>query len=341
MRLAERGECRRVSGKVVGMVFDHYPNGGSELLLAVKLADNAADDGRHIFPSVATLAAQTRQSERTVQYQLKRMVAIGWLVLVREAVGGGRGGGYGRPREYRIHPDWVRAHDAKLPEVERPVWAYKDPDAPAAGLPVDNPGGKEMGAKIAPNKPKKWVQPSAEMGATAVAEMGATAVAPYPSLTVIEQIQTPPNPPPGGASDFEQFIGVWPQSKRTKVVKARAEFARAVAQGVTAAKLIAAAVMQADVQKWADEGARRVPAPDRWLREWRWLDGMAMGPDAVQAGWLDSRVGVEAMGERLGVGRWDKAAFDAGRGVAWPSYRARVIAAANAAKQGGDARRAA
>ena len=34
-----------MSGKAVGMVFDHYIGRGAELLLAVKLADNAHDDG--------------------------------------------------------------------------------------------------------------------------------------------------------------------------------------------------------------------------------------------------------------------------------------------------------
>lgn len=328
-----------MSGKLVGMVFDHYPNGGSELLMAVKLADNAADDGRYIFPSVATLSAQTRQSERTVQYQLKRMVAMGWLVLVREAVGGGRGGGFGRAREYRIHPDWIRAHDAKVPEAERPAWSFKDVDEE----PVDNPTKKEMGAKFAPNKIKKWVQPSAEMGATAVAEMGATAIAPYPSITSEEQI--PPNPPQGGASDFDKFIQAWPAAKRTKMVKARAVFADLVARRVVgAADLAAIAASQAEVQDWAGQGGKRVPAPDRWLREERWLDGLAgESAQAVghEAGWRDSRQGVESMGERLGVGRWDKAAFDAGRGEAWPMYRGRVLAAAKVAAQAVAERRAA
>lgn len=312
-----------MSGKLVGMVFDHYPNGGSELLLAVKLADNAADDGRHIFPSVETLAAQTRQSARNVQYQLKRMLAMGWLVLVREAVGGGRGGGYGRPREYRIHPDWVRAHDVKVPEAERPVWAFRPLDAE----PVDNPPKKEMGAKFAPNNSKKWVQPSAEMGATAVAKMGATAVAPYPSLTVKEQI--PPNPPVGGARGFDCFIEAWPAGKRTKLVRARRLFDDIVASGLAAADvLVEAAATQADVQQWAGDGARRVPAPDRWLREQRWQDGLVGSAGQGAPAWIDSRAGVEAMGERLNLGRWDAAAFGAGRGEAWPVYRARVVAAA-------------
>lgn len=214
-----------MSGKLVGKVFDHYPNGGAELLLAVKLADNAHDDGKHIFPAVATLAKQTRQSERTVQYALRRMVEMGWLILVKEGWGGGRGGGCGRPREYRISPVWIKAHDERIPEAERPKWTPRtrnpgsesqSPEAPHGGhdAPVDdgapqsprprNPGAesqnpvgaKEMGANLAPISGGKGVQPGEEMGAIAVAEMGAIAVAPYPSLTVIGT--NPPTPLPGG-----------------------------------------------------------------------------------------------------------------------------------------------
>lgn len=248
-----------MSGKIVGMVFDHYPNGGAERLLAVKLADNAHDDGTRIYPSVATLAVQTMQSERTVQYQLKRMLAMGWLLLVREAIGGGRGGGSGRPREYRIHPDWVGMHDTRIPEGSRPTWLPTNPVSHE----------KEMGAKFAPNKTKKWVQPSAEMGAIAVAEMGAIAVAPEPSVTVIEQI--PPVSPTGDACGFEALIAHWPKTRQAKLAKARAAFDKVVKSGqATAAVLIAAAAAQAATDSWKRELGRFVPLPDSQAARSQW-----------------------------------------------------------------------
>ncbi len=95
------------------MVFDRYPNGGGEMLLALALADHAHDDGTHIFPSIARLAAKTRQSERSVQYQLRRMETAGWLVLVNAGVGGRRSGfgEGGRTRQYRINPEWMKGAD--------------------------------------------------------------------------------------------------------------------------------------------------------------------------------------------------------------------------------------
>ncbi len=92
------------------MVFDRYPNGGGEMLLALALADHAHDDGTHIFPSIARLAEKTRQSERSVQYQLRRMEQSGWLVLVNSGIGGRRSGfgEGGRTRQYRINPEWMK-----------------------------------------------------------------------------------------------------------------------------------------------------------------------------------------------------------------------------------------
>ncbi|MGU7784907.1 helix-turn-helix domain-containing protein [Burkholderia sp. PU8-34] len=91
-----------MSVKIMGMVFDRYPAGGGEMILALKLADHAHDDGTHIYPGIASLAEKTRQSERAVQYQLRRMEKCGWLVLVDQGKGG-----RGKTREYRINPDWL------------------------------------------------------------------------------------------------------------------------------------------------------------------------------------------------------------------------------------------
>jgi len=95
-----------MSIKVMDKVWDRYPEGGGELNLALKLADYADDDGTHIFPSIETMAVKTRQSERAVQYQIKRMVKRGWLILVAN-----QGGGRGRAREYRISPEWLNGAD--------------------------------------------------------------------------------------------------------------------------------------------------------------------------------------------------------------------------------------
>lgn len=92
-----------MSVKVMSMVFDRYPNGGGEMILALALADHAHDDGTSVYPSIKALAEKTRQSERTVQYQLRRMEETGWLVLVNSGNGGRK-----MHREYVISPEWVK-----------------------------------------------------------------------------------------------------------------------------------------------------------------------------------------------------------------------------------------
>lgn len=95
-----------MSIRVMTMVFDRYHNGGGEMLLALALADHSHDDGTHIYPSVKQLADKTRQSERTIQYQLRRMEESGWLILVNTG-----NGGRNLHREYRISPDWLKGAD--------------------------------------------------------------------------------------------------------------------------------------------------------------------------------------------------------------------------------------
>lgn len=91
-----------MSVRVMTAVFERYPNGGGEMLLALALADHASDDGSRVFPKVKDLAIKTRQSERAVQYQLRRMEETGWLTLV-----GYGNGGRSMAREYQISQDWI------------------------------------------------------------------------------------------------------------------------------------------------------------------------------------------------------------------------------------------
>lgn len=92
-----------MSIKVMTAVFERYPNGGGEMLLALALADHASDDGTKVFPSVEALAEKTRQSVRSVQYQLRGMQTSGWLILVSSG-----NGGRSMTSEYRISLDWIK-----------------------------------------------------------------------------------------------------------------------------------------------------------------------------------------------------------------------------------------
>jgi hypothetical protein len=94
-----------MSIKMMSLVWEHYPGGGAELLMALAYADHAHDDGSCIRPSVAYIARKTRQSERTVSRILAKMRESKWLLMVK------RGSGRGFASEYRINPLWITNPD--------------------------------------------------------------------------------------------------------------------------------------------------------------------------------------------------------------------------------------
>ena len=57
---------------------------------------------------------------------------------------------------------------------------------------------------------------------------------------------------------------------------------------------------------------------------------IAEGPGVSVAPWDSTRSGIEAMAEKVGIGRWDESALIAGNGEVWPAYLARVRAAVEA-----------
>lgn len=171
-----------MSAKIMGMVFDRYPDGGGEMLLALALADHADQDGLNIYPGVASLARKTRQSERTVQYQLRKMEQIGWLLLVNNEIGGRT-----KTREYRINPAWLKGailapynpDGAGTSTISTPLNGEFLKGANSASIhSVKGATGDSKGC----NPEQKRVQPEAEKGATAIA--------PEPSRTVINRQRT-------------------------------------------------------------------------------------------------------------------------------------------------------
>jgi len=178
-----------VSARVTGLVFSRYPGGGGELLLALALADHAHDDGTHIFPSIARLAQKTRQSERSVQYQLRRMEQAGWLLLVNSGRGGRRRGfdEGGVTREYRINPAWLKGAEF-APFDESPVEHL--------GVSVQGRTVVQKGADSAPfaetSRGAKSPHEGCKKASKRVQKVplkGATAIAPEPRATKSNQEQ--------------------------------------------------------------------------------------------------------------------------------------------------------
>lgn len=274
----------------------------------ISLADMANDDG-HCWPSIERIC------ERTCYGRTAVIDAVHWLeshALLRADRSNGRKTTY-----------WVTA-DSYTAEASVVV-----PKRGARGSsgPVDksqNQSATRTGSPAGPVRQTDSTSPPDGLNQSA-----------RRTLTVINR-QEPPIPPVSPVGDapgdvgklFDDLVALWPVSRRIKVKAARAAFDAAVLRAGSASQLLDAAKLQAGQEWWTRAGGRYVPRLDNWLRDDRWADGDAGAAEQGVALWQDSRQGVEAMGERLGLGRWDKAAFDAGRGEAWPVYRGRVLAAA-------------
>lgn len=155
---------------VSSQVWQRYPNGGGELTLALALADHSHDDGTHIWPSIEQLALKTRQSVRTVQYQLRRMEEARWIVLMNAG-----NGGRNVRREYVINPDWLNGADfASLKTVQITAETVqsttrKGATAIAPASKRKEPSENRQGASRGKRLPEDWVLPKS-WGEWALAE---------------------------------------------------------------------------------------------------------------------------------------------------------------------------
>ena len=142
-----------MSIRLMSLVWQHYPGGGGELLLALGIADHSHDDGTRIYPSVRHLAHKTRQSERAVQYQLRDMESAKWLERMSSGYGG-----RGRATEYRINPAWIQD-----PENFAPLLTVQNPEkrmqnTPTKGATILHPNHQNR-QKQPPLLHRKWSGP--------------------------------------------------------------------------------------------------------------------------------------------------------------------------------------
>jgi hypothetical protein len=92
-----------MSVKMMSLVFERFPYGGNERVLALAIADHAHDDGSSVYPGNERLAQKTLISERTVIRLMQKFVKIGWLIKVKNG-----NSGRGIANEYCISPNWIK-----------------------------------------------------------------------------------------------------------------------------------------------------------------------------------------------------------------------------------------
>ena len=77
-----------MSIRVMTLIWDRYPGGGSKLLAMLALADWASDDGTRVYPSMETLADKMRMSRRQAVRIVHQLSTDGFLDLVSKGKGG-------------------------------------------------------------------------------------------------------------------------------------------------------------------------------------------------------------------------------------------------------------
>ena len=76
--------------KILSLVFEYFPEGGSELLAMLALADWSDDLGL-CYPSMAAIAKKVRLSRCQAQRVVKGLTKSGWLAVEANQFGGAPG----------------------------------------------------------------------------------------------------------------------------------------------------------------------------------------------------------------------------------------------------------
>lgn len=119
----------------------------------------------------------------------------------------------------------------------------------------------------------------------------------------------PPNPPDGGTAGglaiATALSAHFPAHRRTRIAEVAALVATLQNAGeVTGEQLLAAAAQQSELL--GKDGGKACPGVLGWLRRRGWLDSAALpAGGAIAVDWSETRSGIEAMGQHLGMPAWE------------------------------------
>lgn len=217
-------------------VFNRYPTGGGEFALALAIADYAWADGTNIFPGVDRLAVKSRQSVRSVQMQLRRMVAIGWLVEVKD-----KRGGRGKNTKYCINPSWLKGAE---------LAPFIDP---------------EKGASSASERVQSDALKGATDGSAYITVL--TVNTPLPPKGGAPGVETQTGEPGPG---FNAVAAEYP--RQVDLHKARAVWDKIAPDARLQGEMLQSIRAWIRTPEWQRENGRFIPKFGNWLRARRWLD---------------------------------------------------------------------
>lgn len=165
-----------MSHKVVTLVYTRMLGSAHRKAIIVYMADKASDDGRGVFCSKGTIAAETEIARSTVFKTIRDLVAEGVLI---EA--GNRACRNGATVVYNMDLDAIRA----MPTVKPDRSDERTPTGPSAGLVAMRTGpsaGPHQSVSRTPTGPSAGPKPSLEPPLNTEAAEDACARLPEPSL---------------------------------------------------------------------------------------------------------------------------------------------------------------
>lgn len=213
-----------MSIKVMTLVWDRFPEGGSKQVVMLALADWCNDDGGSLYPSIEAVAGKARLSDKQARRIMHELQDEGYLVVVGNARGG-RIGSYGLSKHYVLNVAKLASMPmAWAPRQKRDRVVHPPADGrvtpalnsyPPADGSVNAPDGGIFSANSADDSPKTadlgWGSiglesslPSHGGECNSGDDLPSHGGAVHPPMGGRESVIEPPFPPPSaGASEGE------------------------------------------------------------------------------------------------------------------------------------------
>lgn len=225
-----------MSIRIMTWVWDHSRSAGPERLVLLALADNANDEGE-CWPSIATIAAKTLISERSVQRHLRSLELRG-VVVVEQVTG--------RSNRYRIT---CQEAESVTPDNLSPLTNQAPTPAIAVSPPPDKAVSPEPPVTVNEEPP----------------------VTPYPLAGDDDAL--PGLTAPKAVEDPESLFEAWWVRYPRKVNKGGARRAFKAARKKASFELLMEAVIRFEERCQRERREEQfIPHAQTWLNGERWLD---------------------------------------------------------------------
>lgn len=151
--MRSKGDDTTVSIRVMQLVWDNSRSKNTQRLVLLAIADNAADDGTHSYPSIAEIQRKANCSESAVHDAIKGLEALGEL-------GSKRNGAPGRARTnmYSINLELLRRY------ADERVQNLDPPESGPSGVQNPDPKGAESGPGTVPEPSDEPSTPPGDAG---------------------------------------------------------------------------------------------------------------------------------------------------------------------------------